>query len=556
MRRISALVLVVLLIGMLAACGKSAGPGANSSGALEISMLYGSEKKAWIDDVVATFNAQGVKSASGKPIVVTARAGGSNETLRQILSGQAQPTIWSPASRILIPVANDQWGRTHNGDKLVSDDPAALVLSPVVIAMWEPMAKALGWPAKAIGWSDIAELARKQQNWSEFQHPEWGAFQFGHTHPDFSNSGIVSVVAAAYAATGKVRGLTVADVQKAQTAEFIRSVESGVIHYGESTGFFADQMFTRGPSYLSAAVLYENLVVQAREPGKYQLSLPVVAIYPREGTLMSDHPFAVLNAPWVSAEQRAAAEIFRAFLMARPQQELALKYGFRPGDPQVPVGAPINAANGVDPTQPQTLLEVPSAQVIDSVRQVWVQNKKRVEVMAVLDVSGSMDQDNRMNNARVALQTFVKQLADDDLLGLTIFSDKATLLSPVAPLGPKRQQTLDQIGGLIPNGGTRLYDTIKETYGQIQQTPPGDHIRALVVLTDGEDNKSSARVDQIVQQFTQDHEGRSIKVFTIAYGDQANTKALDAISSATGAKSYSSDPASIEQVYRDIATFF
>jgi Ca-activated chloride channel homolog len=443
----------------------------------------------------------------------------------------------------------------HGGS---SSSAIPLVLSPVVIAMWEPMAHALGWPDIKLGWSDIAELTSSGKTWKDYGHPEWGPFQFGHTHPDYSNSGIVSVLAEIYASTGKTRGLTIADVQQPATATFVKAVESGVIHYGESTGFFADQLFTRGPGYLSAAVLYENLVIQSRDRTKYpNVALPVVALYSKEGTFWSDHPYAILNAPWVDAEHRAAATIFRDFLLAKPQQELALQLGFRPGDPSIPISAPFDAAHGVDPRQPQTLLEVPSAEVITAARGVWGQNKKRVDVMAVLDVSGSMNEEDRLERAKAALRTFIQQLDDEDGLGLTVFSSQATVLSPISPLGPKRQQLLDQVSGLIPQGGTRLFDTIREAYQPLSAEPPGQRIRALVVLTDGEDNESQLTADDLARQLEQDEEGQSIKVFTIAYssGAQGSVDALKRIAQASGAKSYAPE-IPIDQVYRDIATFF
>ena len=559
MRKIPTLLIIFVLFGMVSGCGAgSGGAGGVPPGTLAITMLYGSEKQAWVEAVVKTFNDQAIKSSSGKPIFVSATPIGSNESLTQILSGQAQPTIWSPASGVLIPLANEQWGKTHSGTALVTDAPP-LVLSPVVIAMWEPMARALGWSDIKLGWSDIAELAKSGKTWSDYGHPEWGPFQFGHTHPDYSNSGIVSILATAYAATGKTRGLTVADVRKPETAAFISAVEQGVIHYGASTGFFADQMFTRGPGYLSAAVLYENLVVQSRDKTKYpNLALPVVALYPKEGTFWSDHPFAILNAPWVDAEQRAAAAVFRDFLLARPQQELALQLGFRPSDPNIAIGAPIDSAHGVDPKQPQTLLDVPSADVISAVRDAWGQSKKRVDVMAVLDVSGSMQDENRLENAKAALKTFVQQLADQDRFGLTTFSTNAAVLSPISPIGPKRQQMLDQIAGLIPQGNTRLFDTIDEAYQSLNAESAGQRIRALVVLTDGEDNRSHRSAADLVRELEQDQEGRSVKVFTIAYssGADASVDALKQIAQATGASSYQSAVTAIEQVYRDIATFF
>ena len=36
--------------------------------------------------------------------------------------------------------------------------------------------------------------------------PEWGLFKFGHTHPDQSNSGLLTLVLMAYEFAGKRRG--------------------------------------------------------------------------------------------------------------------------------------------------------------------------------------------------------------------------------------------------------------------------------------------------------------------------------------------------------------
>src|SRR5262249_19727115 len=122
-----------------------------------------------------------------------------------------------------------------------------LVLSPVVIAMWKPMAQALGWGTKPIGWTDIFALARNPSGWAAYGHPEWGHFKFGHTHPEYSNSGLISVLAMAYAASGKVTGLSTEDVARPKTGELLGGVEGAVTHYGSSTGFFSDKLVAGGP---------------------------------------------------------------------------------------------------------------------------------------------------------------------------------------------------------------------------------------------------------------------------------------------------------------------
>ncbi len=561
MRQIRLGLIMMFIVGLVAACG--GGNSANTDGppddALVVRMLYGSEKQAWIETVTPAFNAQKRASSSGRPIFVEAVPMGSTESMELILNGQEQPAVWSPASTILVPVANQRWAQANNGAALVDDTPPLLVLSPVVIAMWQPMAEALGWPTEPIGWADIAEITRSNQTWEDFGHPEWGPFQFGHTHPDYSNSGITSILATVYAAADKTRDLTVADVQQPQVGEFLAEVESSIIHYGESTGFFARQMFNRGPAYLSAAVMYENLVVESYDQARYpNRQLPVVAIYPDEGTFWSDHPYAILNAPWVNDELRAAAEIYRDYLLAREQQEQALALGFRPADTSIAIGAPLTPDNGVDPNQPKTLLQVPKAEVIEATRTAWGQNKKRVEVQVILDTSGSMEDEQRLIRAKEALSLFITQLADEDELGIITFSQSASELTPLGPLGTKRAEVLNRVDGLFASGDTRLIDTVSEVYQDMQQLPRGERIRAIIVLSDGEDTASSGTAEALTQLLRADQEGYSIKVFTISYGtgSSVDQALMEAIAEASGAKTYQSDPTQIEQVYRDIATFF
>jgi Ca-activated chloride channel family protein len=315
-------------------------------------------------------------------------------------------------------------------------------------------------------------------------------------------------------------------------------------------------MFNRGPAYLSAAVLYENLVVESYNEAEYpNMPFPVVAIYPEEGSFWSDHPFAILEGPWMDDELTAAAEMYRDYLLAEEQQQKALQYGFRPADPGIPIAAPITPENGVDPDQPQTLLEVPRAEVTRAVRELWEENKKRVEVQVVLDISGSMNEGGRLQSAKEALNIFISQLGDEDRLGVITFSDTARELTPLDELGPKREQVLDRIDNLFATGGTRMLDTVDEAYTRLEEDPPGERIRAIVVLSDGEDNQSRMTSDQLLERLQVDESGQSIKVFTIAY-DGGDINLMEAIAEASGAQSYESDPAEIEEVYRDIATFF
>jgi Ca-activated chloride channel family protein len=523
-----------------------------------VTMVYGSEKQEWLEPLVEAFNAERRKTEDGSVIQVEAIPMGSIESAEKIVSGQLQPTVWSPASSIYVPVANAEWRSREHAEDLVEENPPDLVLSPVVIAMWEPMARALGWPERSLGWGDIAELATSAEGWAAYGYPEWGSFKFGHTHPGFSNSGLVSVIAEAYAGAGKQRDLLLEDLASPVLKAFMREVESSIIHYGSSTGFFANRMFERGPSYLSAAVMYENLVV-AQESKRLvgeSAQLPVVAIYPREGTFWSNHPYAILNAPWVSEEHRVAAEAFRDYLLDRPQQLQSVALGFRPADLSIKLGAPLDAQHGVDPAQPQTVLAVPRAEIIRAIQTLWGEVKKPVDLVVVMDVSGSM-RGEKITAARASLVQFVDLLDDRDRLQVMLFNQEMIPLTPLTPLGSKRAEVKTRVSGVVEGGNTLLYESVEAAYRSLDADGDPKHIRAMVVLSDGADTASNLTLQQLRAQLAgQSEAGDATKIFTIAFGQDADRAVLREIAETTGGRQYEGDPQTIYEVYAEIATFF
>jgi Ca-activated chloride channel family protein len=122
----------LLLLVILAACtfpGTQAGtptqtpPGAaipcssHSSNPVTLNVLYSSEKQAWIEDVVKDFNNRNIAACDG-PITINATATGSGQSMQDILSGAAQPDVWSPAGNVWLTLINSQWQAKHSGQQL------------------------------------------------------------------------------------------------------------------------------------------------------------------------------------------------------------------------------------------------------------------------------------------------------------------------------------------------------------------------------------------------------------------------------------------------------
>ncbi len=561
--RVSVLALAATAFG----CGGSApspSAGAPAPDAVVVRMSYGSEKKAFIEDSVAAFARTDPRLSSGRPIRIEAVAEGSAESMEAILAGRSDVAVWSPASSFLVDVLNARWLESHGslgaGRPLVAEAPP-LVLSPVVIAMWEPMARALGWPDKGLGWSDLAHVAAAPEGWARFGRPEWGAFKLGHTHPRYSNSGALALVAATYAGAGKTRDLVAADVERA--APFVRGVQSSIVHYGRSTGFFAEKMFTRGPAYLSAAVLYENLVVEsAIDPRYREKAFPVVALYPREGTFWADHPYGILDLPSVTPEVKDAAIRFRQFLLSAERQRAALaRFGFRPSDASVPLGPPLDAAHGIDPGQPKNVLPTPPVAVTRRILDSFESVKRPAAITFVLDVSGSMS-GPPLAQAKAGARTFLEGLPPNDLVRVLLFSTRPTwVVAQHEEIRTARERLAKAVDESFAAGDTALYDAVLAACEPSGREPRGA-ARAVIVLTDGRDNRSSIGLPALVARLRQaggTGEGAGepfARVFTIAYGSEADPTVLKQIAEAGGGAFFAGTPKDIQAVYAELASFF
>ncbi len=302
---------------------------------------------------------------------------------------------------------------------------------------------------------------------------------------------------------------------------------------------------------------------------------PLVAIYPEEGTLFSDNPYIVLDAEWVDEDERQAAELFEEFVQRPENQERVLDFGFRPGNIEVPIGDPIVAANGVDPAQPQTTLPVPDPAVLVEMLDRWEDQRKPARVLLVMDVSGSMgdpagseDRATKLDLAKEAAVTALEQFAPQDAVGLRIFStdigpeDHPEYLDlvPIEPIGQSAEALRTTIRSLVPTNGTPLYTVTAASYDQMVADYDPAAINAVVLLTDGRNEDVNEDLPGLLSALQTGSEGRQsqpVRVFTIAYGADADQSILQQVAEATNAAAYdASDPASIDKVFTSVISNF
>lgn len=174
---------------------------------------------------------------------------------------------------------------------------------------------------------------------------------------------------------------------------------------------------------------------------------------------------------------------------ARPQQTPV----FRSVTERVTVAATVRDRRG----RPVTNLKLEDFHLLDNglPRTIsdFQRDKAPMSLAILADYSGSMDVAAKRDAARDMVRQLVGFLtADQDKVGLFAFDQE---LKEVAPLKPAPARVLAEMDRLEPWGKTRLFDAIAGTGRKLAES--GEGRRAVVVLTDGEDNASQMTPAQV-----------------------------------------------------------
>ncbi len=529
--------------------------------AVAIEISSSNTKEDWMNAVVAQFNSEQHKVASGRPVFATVKHVTSGGSQQDILNGKSLPVVWSPGDQSWVDETNRVW-RDRTGRPLIPDACEPSVLAPIGFAMWRPMAEALGWPDKPISWDDIARLSADPLGWESLGHPEWGQFKFGHTHPDYSNVGLLSLTTVAYSTLGKTEGLTADEVYSQAVVDVFRSIEQNTYHYGLQNRPLMQILAQRGPNYLHAITTSEAETLKANVEFKSTMRYPLAFIFPARGTFWSEQPYCILAGDWVTDEQKEAAGIFKKYILDRKQQEMAITYYLRPIDPAIPLHAPLALDSGTDPRvtmQTVPVLQSPSAEVSSAVKDVFHQTKKKASIVLLLDISASMDGE-KIKSAVASSVNFVSRLDPNDEVYVMVFGGD----SQVYELGGGRagdiaEELTQKLNGLYANGNTPLYDGICMAIDKVNSLTAGHEaagekrLYGIVVLSDGQDTSSGRSQNQMFGCLPSGESAEGTKIFTIAYGDDADADLLLRIANRTNGKTFKGDPESIESIYNAIS---
>lgn len=280
---------------------------------IRVEFAVSSEKEAWLRGAIERF-ARTNPTINGRAVEVRLRVTGSRDLITAIERDGYQPTVISPASALQLAELQ-QWRAD-----LLRDPAQSLAFTPLVALMREA--------------STTAGITNPWQLWQRQLPAQIKNVKIGISSPVKSNGGLQSLIllAAQYHQTSS---LTIEQARDPGLHDWLRQWNTRATGWPDSTGTLTTDFIIR-PGMYDIITTYENLALQAFRQAEGRM-LRVRVYYPAT-TTVSDHPYAILTAPWVGNTEREAARLLRDFLLSPAEQAIAMReYGFRPANPQVTI---------------------------------------------------------------------------------------------------------------------------------------------------------------------------------------------------------------------------
>ena len=147
------------------------------------------------------------------------------------------------------------------------------------------------------------------------------------------------------------------------------------------------------------------------------------------------------------------------------------------------------------------------------------------DIVFVLDTSGSMNDEGKMEKARSALLFGIRGLRDGDRFNVINFAGEEHLMESglVTANTANKKRGEEFVKKLEPNGGTNINDALRAA---LKQFDSSDRPKMLVFLTDGLPTVGETDVDKIIKN-ANEIEVEGLHLFPFGVGYDVNTRLLD-----------------------------
>jgi Ca-activated chloride channel family protein len=140
----------------------------------------------------------------------------------------------------------------------------------------------------------------------------------------------------------------------------------------------------------------------------------------------------------------------------------------------------------------------------------------------------------KLNNLKEAVKLVLDQMQPQDYVALTIFDDKAQVVSTSQPL-TDRGHLKSLVDGIRDGGGTEMSRGMKLGINEAKKALDAQRVSRILLLTDGQTYGDESQC----QQLGVEAGGMGIPIIALGLGDDWNAELLDAIARGSGSNGVS-----------------
>jgi Ca-activated chloride channel family protein len=178
-----------------------------------------------------------------------------------------------------------------------------------------------------------------------------------------------------------------------------------------------------------------------------------------------------------------------------------------------------------------------------------------MNLVVVVDHSGSMASDGRLTKVKVGLHALIDGLRDEDRLAIVQFDDQVDVLATFG-------QALDRpalhalVEGMQPDGATNIFDGLRQGFLLLGDAPPSERQNRVILLSDGlatAGDTSQTSIMQMARGFVQ----RGIGLTTIGVGDEFDVNLMRGLAEqGTGNFYFLEDASAATEVFTQELDYF
>ena len=144
------------------------------------------------------------------------------------------------------------------------------------------------------------------------------------------------------------------------------------------------------------------------------------------------------------------------------------------------------------------------------------EDRQDATLIFAIDVSGSMDRENRLGLVKRSLRLLVDELRTTDEVGIVVYGDHArVVLQPTD--GGESRAIMEAIDSLWAGGSTYVEDGLRQAYEMAAQEVQDGRITRVLLLSDGVGNVGRTGADAILREI-QPHVDSGVSLTTVGFG--------------------------------------